>query len=318
MRAYVGNTDFGWYQYLRGRPDLDEVNFWFPSPTGLLRTGGPGAVLPFLFKLKAEHGHRVAGFGFLVEAMKLPAWYAWETFGAKNGADTDRGFYERIGRYRKVEGVPFRQLEIGCHVVVQPVFFPDDLLVPGPEDWKPNIVRGAYYDTDQGVGARLWRDCLARASALQAAPLAAAPPPGGQLELPKWGTPQLVRPRLGQGAFRVAVTKAYGNACAITREHSLPVVEAAHIRPYADAGQHEVSNGIALRSDLHRLFDRGYVTFDEGGRIMVSRRLKEDFENGARYYRMQDEGVKLWQPRRVEARPDAGALAWHREAVFLG
>ena len=40
----------------------------------------------------------------------------------------------------------------------------------------------------------------------------------------------------------------------------LPVLEAAHIRPYAHGGEHRVDNGLLLRSDLHTLFDRGYVT----------------------------------------------------------
>ncbi len=81
---------------------------------------------------------------------------------------------------------------------------------------------------------------------------------------------------------------------------------------------HSVSNGIALRSDLHRLFDRGYITFDEDHRIVVSKRLREDFENGVNYYRMQDEGKRLWIPQRAADRPDLKALEWHREATFLG
>jgi hypothetical protein len=52
----------------------------------------------------------------------------------------------------------------------------------------------------------------------------------------RYGAPVLVPPRLGQGAFRVAVTDAYGRSCAVTREHSLPVLEAAHIQPYALGG----------------------------------------------------------------------------------
>jgi putative restriction endonuclease len=69
-----------------------------------------------------------------------------------------------------------------------------------------------------------------------------------------------VRPRLGQGTFRIATIQAYERACAVTGEHSLPALEAAHIRPFAEGGTHDVSNGLLLRADLHRLFDRGYVT----------------------------------------------------------
>jgi putative restriction endonuclease len=40
-----------------------------------------------------------------------------------------------------------------------------------------------------------------------------------------------VQPRLGQGAFRLLVTDAYQRRCAVTGERTLPVLDAAHIRP---------------------------------------------------------------------------------------
>ena len=122
--------------------------------------------------------------------------------------------------------------------------------------------------------------------------------------------------RLGQGAFRLAVTEAYGRACAVTREHSLPVLDAAHIRPYSSTADNDVRNGLALRADLHRLFDRGYVTVDADHRFVVGARLREEFDNGKTYYALH--GRRLWVPEQVAQRPDPKALAWHREAVFTG
>ena len=37
--------------------------------------------------------------------------------------------------------------------------------------------------------------------------------------------------RLGHGAFRLLVTDAYQRRCAVTGERTLPVLDAAHIRP---------------------------------------------------------------------------------------
>ena len=51
------------------------------------------------------------------------------------------------------------------------------------------------------------------------------------------------------------MTDAYERRCAVTGEKTLPVLEAAHIRPYALLGPHRVNNGLLLRSDLHKLFD---------------------------------------------------------------
>jgi hypothetical protein len=111
----------------------------------------------------------------------------------------------------------------------------------------------------------------------------------------RFGKPVFVRPRLGQGAFRLAVTAAYSRACSVTGEHSLPALEAAHIRPYAEGGEHEVNNGILFRSDLHRLFDRGYVTVTPDFRLEVSNRLRLDYDNGRSYYPLH--GSKVMVPQ---------------------
>ena len=103
----------------------------------------------------------------------------------------------------------------------------------------------------------------------------------------RYGTAQLIRPRLGQGTFRVAVTGAYAGACAVSREHSLPVLEAAHIRPYGNEGSHDVANALLLRADIHRFFDAGYVTVTPDDRFVVSRRLAQEWENGKVYYAME-------------------------------
>jgi putative restriction endonuclease len=118
----------------------------------------------------------------------------------------------------------------------------------------------------------------------------------------RYGEPTLIRPRLGQGLFRVAVTDAYSRRCAVTRERTLPVLEAAHIKPFAAGGDHEVANGLLLRRDLHVLFDRGYVTVTPDYRFEVSRRIREEFENGRDYYVLHGKMSKS------HARPNFGQL----------
>lgn len=131
-------------------------------------------------------------------------------------------------------------------------------------------------------------------------------PPAEASEHGRFGSPQWVAPRLGQGGFRIAVTEAYRRQCAVTTEHSLPVLEAAHIRPYADDGSHEVTNGLLLRSDIHRLFDRGYVTVTPDYRFRVSSRLRDEYQNGKIYYAL--DGRQILLPERPEDRPSRDAL----------
>jgi putative restriction endonuclease len=112
------------------------------------------------------------------------------------------------------------------------------------------------------------------------------------------------------------VLDVYGRACAVSGEHSLPVLEASHIRPYARGGEHDIPNGLALRTDTHCLFDRGYVTVDEERRFVVGRRLKDDYENGRWYYGLHGRPLEL--PPEPTLRPSQDALTWHRKHVFLG
>jgi hypothetical protein len=44
VRAFVAVTDKDWYQFLAGRPDLDEVNFWQPGGNRVFRTLKPGSI----------------------------------------------------------------------------------------------------------------------------------------------------------------------------------------------------------------------------------------------------------------------------------
>ncbi|MFY3743289.1 HNH endonuclease [Anaeromyxobacter sp. Red801] len=304
MDGYLAITDQDWFTFLRAKaPAPDEVNFWQPSAHGFNRPPGT----PFLFKLKAPH-NAVGGFGVFARYEPATPRLAWDAFGTKNGAPTFEAMFRRIARYAEAHGPAHR---IGCIMVATPVFFADGDWIPQPADWRPNIVSGATYDLAAGEGRRVWEACLERARRAAAGSPASFARDG---EAPRYGEPQLVRPRLGQGTFRVAVTGACGGACAVSGEHSLPVLEAAHIRPYADEGAHDVANGLLLRADIHRLFDTGYVTVTPDQRFVVSRRLAQEWENGRAYYEMEDRRIAV--PRRVADRPDPELLRWHNENVF--
>lgn len=107
--------------------------------------------------------------------------------------------------------------------------------IPQPTDWPPRNLRPMRYDLEAGEGARVWQACLERLASHPPAPLVEDILHVAETQ-PAYGAPGLVRPRLGKGAFRVAVTDAYQRSCAVTGEHSLPVLEAAHIRPFALRG----------------------------------------------------------------------------------
>jgi putative restriction endonuclease len=92
------------------------------------------------------------------------------------------------------------------------------------------------------------------------------------------------------------------------------VLDAAHIRPYAELGPHRLENGILLRKDLHALFDAGYVTVTPSLELRVSRRIREEFENGRDYYALEASSVRM--PLPPAPPPSTENLVWHADMVF--
>lgn len=300
----VAVTDGAWFEMLRRRTDLAEVNFWAPSAVSF-RALKPGEL--FLFKLHAPRNVIVGG-GVFAYANALPCSLAWEAFREANGATSLQEMRQRIVRYRKNDPTDRSDFQIGCRILTQPFFFEEDDWIPVPPSWQPNIVSFKTYTTDDAEGAALWEAVSER--------VARSTVPGLAEEGKRYGRPHLIRPRLGQGAFRVVVTDSYRRRCAITQERTLPALEAAHIRPYAEGGGHEAPNGLLLRRDLHSLFDAGYVTVTPDLHFEVSRRIKEEFDNGRHYYALH--GQKIEVPADIGSRPDTAALAWHNENAFKG
>ena len=148
----------------------------------------------------------------------------------------------------------------------------------GAMTWALNIVQGKTYESDSEEGRKLWSAVQERITLSQRVQDAGSPSSSENDR--RFGAEYLAQGRLGQGAFRVLVTDAYLRRCAVTGERTLPVLEAAHIKPYALEGPHSVKNGILLRSDLHKLFDLGYVTVTPTLKLEVSPRLKAEWENG--------------------------------------
>lgn len=302
VKAFVGVTDWDWFRQLR-REEPDDVNFWRPSGQAFhaLQPGDP-----FLFKLHAPR-NVIAGGGFFVEARQLPVSQAWLAFETRNGVRDVDELLIRIERYRRGHtiGSPADPV-IGAVLLTQPFFFDDDEFLPAPSDWHPNIVVGKGYDLTTGIGAQLWGAVLERLRLRHV-----AEPPADRASRRAW-----VEQRLGQGTFRTRVTDAYGRRCAVTGERTLPVLEAAHIKPYAQQGPNRVDNGLLLRSDLHRLFDRGLVTIEpERLTFQVSERIRHEYQNGRVYYDLAGRPLRVL-PERPDEQPNRAFLEHHRSVIF--
>ena len=309
MKYYIGVTDNSWFTFLA---DLqpDEVNFWQPGGSATFRALTPGEL--FLFKLHSPDNY-IAGGGFFVKHSLVPLSLAWDAFGEKNGTSNLMNFREKVLRYRGRNARTELDPTIGCIILSQPFFLDRAAWIPAPEDWHPSIVQGKTYSTEDRIGAALWSQVQERLL-FQKFPkeeVAAVAE-----ETARYGAEYLTKARLGQGAFRVLVTDAYSRRCAMTGERTLPVLESAHIKPYSSSGPHSVNNGLLLRSDLHKLFDLGYITLTMDYHVEVSKRIKEEYENGRDYYALQGRTL-ISLPEEGIYRPSREYIDWHNNNVFL-
>lgn len=268
--------------------------------------------MPFLFKLKRPYNH-IAGGGFFVTYTEFPLAVAWDMFGEKNGRASYQDFRAVL---QELRGTNSTDDTVGCTILSNAFFLEEHFWLANPPGWSSNIVVGKSYDTANFDGMQIWSHVrgplLNQAHESRAEQTAVS----RTAEVPSaYGAGTLIQQRLGQGAFRVLVTDAYKRRCAITGEKTLVALEAAHIIPFAKEQSHDVTNGLLLRADFHRLFDVGLVGVTQDLNVKISPRIREAWSNGQVYYRLDGKPMAVL-PDPMEMRPDRDKLKWHYDNVF--
>jgi putative restriction endonuclease len=151
VKFVIAVTDRDWFDHQSRRTDLAEVNFWAPSGTSF-KPLEPGEL--FLFKLHAPLNFSVGG-GVYAYSTNLPGSLAWEAFGQANGAPTLSAMRDRIMRYRRSGPGDRSDFVVGCRILTQPFFLPQQAWITVPASWAPNIVSFKTYTSDEPDGRRL-------------------------------------------------------------------------------------------------------------------------------------------------------------------
>ncbi len=105
---------------------------------------------------------------------------------------------------------------------------------------------------------------------------------------PEVTAPTPIRPE--QERFRKALLKAYHGRCAVTGCDIEQLLDAAHLRPWQVYNQ--VSDGILLRTDIHRLLEAGLLTIGRDYQVATQASGYEDLD-----------GIKLCLPKRRQDWP---------------
>jgi putative restriction endonuclease len=309
VRGFVGITDSNWYHLLADRPEIfrEEVNFWRPGGGGFAALK-PGE--PFFFKTHAPH-NRVVGGGFFSGSAPMPMSEAWDMLGPGNGVASLAEMRARVEHYRRERLPSGDDPVIGCIFIRDVTFFAHDMAFEPPPDFPRVIQNGKGYDMADPRYERYFGDLMQLVLGV-AIEIDFSQP--WHANGPVFGDPRLAPYRLGQQAFKAVVLHAYHEHCAITGSKIRPALQAAHIRPVSREGEHRLDNGLLLRSDMHTLFDRGYLAVDPSYKLHVSPRLRSEFGNGETFYAKAGQVIEL-PDRRVD-RPGRDYLQWHMGTVF--
>ncbi|WP_344926405.1 HNH endonuclease signature motif containing protein [Saccharopolyspora gregorii] len=127
----------------------------------------------------------------------------------------------------------------------------------------------------------------------------------GSTRTPRGGRREAVtKARNGQAGFRTELLRRYGARCAITGPCPVEVLQAAHLKPFAEHETHVFDEGMLLRADVHLLFDNELLAVDPDSWCVVVAPALDAYPD---YSRLA--GVRL-----VEG-PSPAAVREHYDAV---
>ncbi len=121
---------------------------------------------------------------------------------------------------------------------------------------------------------------------------------------------QLVRSRVGQGQYRKNLER-HEVGCRITGISDVRFLTASHIKPWAKSNDFEKldgNNGLLLSPHIDRLFDRGYISFEDSGALILSPLLPSEV-------------IDAWGlSNEVKEKPLSGKqsfyMSFHRSEIF--
>ncbi|MEZ5285552.1 MAG: hypothetical protein R2712_12270 [Vicinamibacterales bacterium] len=197
MKGWIANTHHGWFDFLAQKRVWPEVNFWTPSDYYALH-GEPGS--PFFFRLLAPR-NKIRGFGYVQRVRPLTRVAGVGVLRGGNGSPSFEDMSARLAAIRARSDINGRSSlrQIGCIILADAVFFPPEMWVPQPPDWKKANLRYEGYSLTEGEGRRIWDACLP-ASRLRSAPGLVMTFGFRRCQARRTATkPVLVRPRTGRG-----------------------------------------------------------------------------------------------------------------------
>lgn len=130
---------------------------------------------------------------------------------------------------------------------------------------------------------------------------------------------RVVKQRIGQNFFRLAVLSAYENSCCITGISIKSLLIASHIKPWKSSDikteRTNPGNGLCLNALHDKAFDKGLITIDKEYRIVVSNHLKgKIIDELTKSWIISYDGERILLPHRFL--PERQFIQYHNDVVF--
>jgi len=262
----IAPTDLHWFRQLRNEGfNQSVVNFWTPTPWNVkgLKKGDP-----LFFMLKAPI-RRIGGFGKFVNYKNMSATDAWNEYGINNGVKTLDSLQARMKFYKSKQRVlNTQENHIGCILLDQLELFDDD------EFKEPENMLGVSFPT-QVVKLKYFASTIQQNKIVKLKTPEIPSTFQAQKNSQKKITNVKITERKGQTKFRKDILNIYQYKCAISGVNEENALEAAHIEDYVNEKSNHIQNGLCLRSDIHKLFDRHLIGIDRNYKIHISSKIED-------------------------------------------
>ena len=288
---------------------LDEVNLWFPTSKEKPRGSTLIEGTLFLFRSKPDPSSNeeyIVGGGLFYRAEKGMTYSeAWKYYRKANGVMFEKELYEIV---KNKNGNKL----ITSYIIRSPFFLDKDEWI----DYYKVISKKVPKKTPQALlkhfeigeeGTKgIWENIKGKFKYIDAHRNVYK-----NIKNPGDIVKAYRNTRSGQGTFRKEVLKLFEDKCAVTGINATDIIEAAHIKRYSEVLEHDISNGIPLRADLHRLLDSGYATIRKNGeefQFIISDKFWKDHNDSSEMYRECHEAkIKMPSGWRI----DEESLKWH-------
>lgn len=291
--AIIYHTDKEWFNFLVNKGLTENVNFWTKEKLNINQKH-----FPFFFKTSDQ---KIVGYADYLYQEKLTISQAWDIFGPRNGVNDFSDFKIKLKKVLNIDNVEDTNQKIRCTVLTNVIKFEKSV------DLKQIGVAGMQ--TMKYIDKTLSDRIFELAGIFN----------NSNLEInvsavePKF-VKSLVKTRAFQSRLREEVLNLYDGKCVICGIDNPELLNVSHIVPVSKKEEYagKPENTLLLCKLHDAMFDRGLISIDSEGRIVISRKLENTKSEKLIREIEEIKGKKL----NIDLSKSRDFIKWHYDHIF--